>query len=468
MRPFHPHSIHSDRLPLRLPPGLRDRLECFFAADFSKVRLHTDTDLSALGAAACACGNDIYFAPGAYDPQCANGLAVLAHELTHVVQQRHMTDLARTNQPVVLDDAELEFEADCAALDFVSGKRRASKIYPKATKTNAFHKCGRVIQCTGTSAESYVRFKATVWGRLQGTNPELINEQLDPDDQQEDAVRQAAEDMNFIYGHGYVDDNPHGVVVADAMNSVEKWDSLSTIFRKILRDGTIQNLQSTTIQTDWIDDPVVNLTAADNALNTLYFEEMMATYYHFRFGGNPNYRISINATQAAVPAAFGQFLNDINHNHDLVKSFKVSSPGIFSKADSIILYVERLPGENDEAFAALQHTITAWQAGAAGRTRNWTAGMMNQIAPGVAMGADPHTPEYDGISFGALRTTAAYYAYLTLDEGFNQAALNTAIDQTFDLFGIDHAHPENNRAIAANDEQLDSFFALADLGGMRV
>ncbi len=39
-------------------------------------------------ATACTYGNDIYFAPGAYDPDSRTGLEVLGHELAHVLQQR--------------------------------------------------------------------------------------------------------------------------------------------------------------------------------------------------------------------------------------------------------------------------------------------------------------------------------------------------------------------------------------------
>lgn len=74
-----------------LPPVLRDSMEPRFGADFSSVRLHVDreaADLSSrLHARAFTQGSDIYFAPGAYDPASHAGRHLLAHELTHVVQQ---------------------------------------------------------------------------------------------------------------------------------------------------------------------------------------------------------------------------------------------------------------------------------------------------------------------------------------------------------------------------------------------
>jgi hypothetical protein len=62
-----------------------------FGADFSRVRIHTDqpaADLSrSLGARAFTHGPDIYFGPNEYRPTTSAGRHVLAHELTHVVQQ---------------------------------------------------------------------------------------------------------------------------------------------------------------------------------------------------------------------------------------------------------------------------------------------------------------------------------------------------------------------------------------------
>jgi hypothetical protein len=63
-----------------------------FDADFSHVRIHTDTaaqrSAHELGAQAYAIGDDIVFASGRFVPQTTAGRRLLAHELTHVVQDR--------------------------------------------------------------------------------------------------------------------------------------------------------------------------------------------------------------------------------------------------------------------------------------------------------------------------------------------------------------------------------------------
>ncbi|MCA9571183.1 MAG: DUF4157 domain-containing protein, partial [Myxococcales bacterium] len=72
----------------QLPTGVRARMEAVFGRSFAGVRVHTDTAeaADALGAEAVAMGSHLHFAEGAYDPGSTSGQAVIAHELTHVVQ----------------------------------------------------------------------------------------------------------------------------------------------------------------------------------------------------------------------------------------------------------------------------------------------------------------------------------------------------------------------------------------------
>lgn len=64
-----------------------------FGADFSQVRLHTDTNAAQVArlvnARAFTTGREIVFGEGQYAPETTTGQRLLAHELTHVVQQRN-------------------------------------------------------------------------------------------------------------------------------------------------------------------------------------------------------------------------------------------------------------------------------------------------------------------------------------------------------------------------------------------
>jgi len=74
-----------------LETGLRANLESRFGYDFSSVRVHSGTsaERSARDVAANAytVGNQIVFGAGQFDPGTTNGRRLLAHELTHVIQQ---------------------------------------------------------------------------------------------------------------------------------------------------------------------------------------------------------------------------------------------------------------------------------------------------------------------------------------------------------------------------------------------
>src|SRR5689334_1758002 len=75
-----------------LDEATRRSMEAGLGHDFSNVRVHVDEQADAaahsLGASAYTVGNDIVFASGKYDPNSAAGKQRIAHELTHVVQQR--------------------------------------------------------------------------------------------------------------------------------------------------------------------------------------------------------------------------------------------------------------------------------------------------------------------------------------------------------------------------------------------
>ena len=74
-----------------LPPATRRFFEPRFGADFGTVRVHTGataaTSASDAHARAFTLNQDIVFAAGQYAPETSTGRRLLAHELTHVVQQ---------------------------------------------------------------------------------------------------------------------------------------------------------------------------------------------------------------------------------------------------------------------------------------------------------------------------------------------------------------------------------------------
>jgi hypothetical protein len=96
----------------------RDYFEPRFGADFGDVRIHDDgaahRSSALLHAEAFTCGDHVFFGQGRYLPKTIAGRMLLAHELTHVVQERHCpaTGLQlRSRLAAPSDAAELEADA---------------------------------------------------------------------------------------------------------------------------------------------------------------------------------------------------------------------------------------------------------------------------------------------------------------------------------------------------------------------
>jgi hypothetical protein len=82
-------AVHDSGRPL--DPRTRGYMESRFGVDFGNVRVHTDDRAAQsarqINARAYTVGSDIVFSSGKYAPETSSGRKLLAHELTHVVQQ---------------------------------------------------------------------------------------------------------------------------------------------------------------------------------------------------------------------------------------------------------------------------------------------------------------------------------------------------------------------------------------------
>lgn len=88
-----------------LSPAARSYFEPRFDRDFSDVRVHTDQQADqaarSIGAEAFTHGSDVVFRSGNYDPDSRQGKKLIAHELTHVVQQtgKRSNEVQRQSSP---------------------------------------------------------------------------------------------------------------------------------------------------------------------------------------------------------------------------------------------------------------------------------------------------------------------------------------------------------------------------------
>jgi Domain of unknown function (DUF4157) len=97
----------------QLDDGTRSFMESRFGQDFGDVKVHTDSSAAEasqqIQAQAFTTRRDIYFGRGRYQPQATEGKKLLAHELTHVLQQRETLQFKRS---IGLPDDIYEQEAN--------------------------------------------------------------------------------------------------------------------------------------------------------------------------------------------------------------------------------------------------------------------------------------------------------------------------------------------------------------------
>ncbi len=107
-----------------LATGTREKMEQRFAHDFSRVRVHTDAlsakSAAAIDAHAYTVGNDVVFGRSQFAPGTHAGDHLIAHELTHVVQQRHAPTLQTSGLDAPGDPSERE--ADLVADQVMRGE----------------------------------------------------------------------------------------------------------------------------------------------------------------------------------------------------------------------------------------------------------------------------------------------------------------------------------------------------------
>jgi Domain of unknown function (DUF4157) len=107
-----------------LPEGVRGDMEAHLGVDLGAVRVHTgstaDTLNRSVTAEAFTSGTDVFFSSGRYDPASSSGRELLAHELTHVVQQS--AGAAGPDGEVSHPDDTAEVAARASGAAFTAGR----------------------------------------------------------------------------------------------------------------------------------------------------------------------------------------------------------------------------------------------------------------------------------------------------------------------------------------------------------
>ena len=134
-----------------LDKNLQGQMESAFDADFGNVRVHTDEGADRLsrdvGAVAFTTGSDIYFRQGQYDSASAAGRELLAHELTHVIQQGGVAAAGKLE----LGEPDDRFEQEADHVAEALGSADDGNAVFKAGTSNSGTPMQRQCACGGSS-----------------------------------------------------------------------------------------------------------------------------------------------------------------------------------------------------------------------------------------------------------------------------------------------------------------------------
>jgi hypothetical protein len=144
-RHMAPRVVHDVlRSPGRsLEPAVRSDMEGGFGTDFSQMRVHADSQAAesagAFGAAAYTVGRHIVFGHEAYAPRSVAGRRLLAHELTHVRQQRGS---GAPHTALAVDAAISAAEQEARATATLTIRRAPAHGTAAATRTRSARRRG--------------------------------------------------------------------------------------------------------------------------------------------------------------------------------------------------------------------------------------------------------------------------------------------------------------------------------------
>ncbi len=449
-----------------LPAPLKDRLERFFSVPLGWVRIYPNCDLRALTARACACGNAIYFAPHAYEPATPWGAARIAHEVAHLLQEKtlrqkdRLTDLKKAGFDRLEKRAQLAAraftrETECPALVPVRVFSQAGVALGSGKKPSVRPV---LVQCDGARVVANMKAKtAAVWNAF---TPEQLStwqgylRQGDGDPNRLAAIRHIYQ--IFYNTFNAPDDrpaNPRHSLSFDQINDVVCGLGARQ-FAFLGTHGNRVNIQ------DNIFRPVNGQGNYPNVFWSLPLKELYYCFYHFipasiDTGGRSAIRLAVNVAMGRIPDALDNWLLGCRTVNPDVTAFKVGAPGLYGKPDTVLLYILKPGDETQQGYlSTLINQITTWAGSNVANTlRDWTHPLMDKLANGIALADDPPgIPDYNGLSFTALRAVIATIVVSTIIRlnyaGTTGDLAAAALMGQLENYGIDPQDPSKNNGLA--------------------
>jgi len=167
-----------------LDSGVRSFMEPRFGHNFNQVRVHNDVQAAesaqAVNALAYTMGQDVVFGAGQYAPETMAGKRLLAHELTHVVQQQSASTIApQTKLAVSSPDDATEKQADQVARVATAPEEHKSTLKLSIPETSQHVLASPTLQRQPKPAtapeNSYHRIANDITGAFEGGKTGTLN-----------------------------------------------------------------------------------------------------------------------------------------------------------------------------------------------------------------------------------------------------------------------------------------------------
>jgi len=166
---------------------LRSSAERFFGTSFRDVRLHSgpraDALTGSLGAEAFTIGNHVAFAAGRYRPDTTEGQRLVAHELTHVIQQRRGITGVVLSERIGRPGDRYERQADEMAEWFSRGSLLLPGAGAPTADASAERPASAIQLFSGSAAGTYARTWAlstnSAYGRFGNDCTNFVSQAMD-------------------------------------------------------------------------------------------------------------------------------------------------------------------------------------------------------------------------------------------------------------------------------------------------
>ena len=241
--------LSSPGQPLDAPA--REFMESRFGRAFDYVRVHTDAKAARsareVNALAYTAGRDIVFGASQYQPHTNNGLGLLAHELSHTIQQGAAP---YASAPATTIQRAMKFELQTSNVIWRTKGRRRSKLPRKfgpfrEPKFSRFlHKGSKGAPATDEKEGAAVELQSEAGGFVEFETPSWLRDWCDV----KERIQEAVDMVNDINHSTVVSTDAHGVDTVKFPFGTEHLKRTRS-FRGGLRPG--ESLEVEIVDKDW-------------------------------------------------------------------------------------------------------------------------------------------------------------------------------------------------------------------------